>query len=95
VVLSTHLIDEVADLLEHVVMLDCGRVVLDAPADDVRGTAMTVSGAATAVEEFVADRPVWHRQRLGARASPPSAGSPSDGRPGAGLRTAAGRYALQ
>jgi ABC-2 type transport system ATP-binding protein len=69
IVLSTHLIDEVADLLEHVVMLDRGRVVLDAPADDVRGTAMTVSGAATAVEEFVADRPVWHRQRLGARAT--------------------------
>ena len=54
IVLSTHLIDEVADLLEHVVMLDHGRVVLDAPADDVRGTAMTVSGPATAVEEFVA-----------------------------------------
>jgi len=58
VVLSTHLVDEVADLLEHVVMLDRGRVVLDAPADDVRGTAMTVSGPATAVEEFVAGRPV-------------------------------------
>jgi ABC-2 type transport system ATP-binding protein len=74
VVLSTHLIDEVADLLEHVLMLDRGRVVLDAPADDVRGTAMTVSGAATAVEEFVADRPVWHRQRLGARATVTVAG---------------------
>jgi ABC-2 type transport system ATP-binding protein len=74
VVLSTHLIDEVADLLEHVVLLDHGRVVLDAPADDVRGTAMTVSGPATAVEEFVAGRPVWHRQRLGARASVTVAG---------------------
>ncbi len=69
VVLSTHLIDEVADLLEYVVMLDHGRVVLDAPADDVRGTGMTVSGPATAVEEFVAGRTVWHRQRLGSRAS--------------------------
>ncbi|PZS40537.1 MAG: ABC transporter ATP-binding protein [Pseudonocardiales bacterium] len=69
IVLSTHLIDEVADLLDHVVMLDHGRVVLDAPADDVRGTGMTVSGPATAVEEFVAGRTVWHRQRLGARAS--------------------------
>ena len=38
VLLSTHLVDETADLLEHVVMLDRGRVVLDAPADDVRGT---------------------------------------------------------
>ena len=69
VVLSTHLIDEVADLLEHVVMLDRGRVVLDRPANDVRGTAMTVSGPATAVEEFVAGRAIWHRQRLGSRAS--------------------------
>ncbi|MGH3068760.1 MAG: ABC transporter ATP-binding protein [Streptosporangiaceae bacterium] len=69
VLLSTHLIDEVADLLEHVVMLDHGRVVLDAPADDVRGTGMTVSGPATAVAEFVAGRTVWHEQRLGSRAS--------------------------
>ena len=69
IVLSTHLINEVADLLEHVVMLDHGQVVLDAPADEVRGTGMTVSGPATAVEEFVAGRTVWHRQRLGSRAS--------------------------
>ena len=69
VVLSTHLVDETADLLEHVVMLDRGRVVLDAPADDVRGTTVTVSGPASAVEEFVAGHAVWHRQRLGSRVS--------------------------
>jgi len=69
IVLSTHLIDEVADLLEHVVMLDHGRVVLDPPADEIHGTGMTVSGPAIAVEEFVAGRPVWHRQRIASRAS--------------------------
>jgi len=69
ILLSTHLIDEVADLLEHVVMLDHGRVVLDAPADDVRGTGMTVNGPAMAVEEFVAGRTVLRRQLLGSRAS--------------------------
>src|SRR5580704_15649240 len=74
VVLSTHLIDEAADLLEHVIMLDGGRVVLDAPADDVRGTTVTVSGPASAVEELVAGRPVWHWQRLGSRASVTVAG---------------------
>ncbi len=74
VVLSTHLIDEAADLLEHVVMLDRGRVVLDAPAGDVRGTTVTVSGPASAVEEFVAGRAVWHRQRLGSRVSVTVAG---------------------
>ena len=69
IVLSTHLIDEAADLLEHVVVLDHGRVALDAPADEIRGTATTVSGPAIAVEEFVAGRPVWHRQRIASRAS--------------------------
>jgi ABC-2 type transport system ATP-binding protein len=69
ILLSTHLIDEVADLLEHVVMLDHGRVALDAPAEEIRGTAMTVSGPAIAVEEFVAGGRVWHRQRIASRAS--------------------------
>lgn len=59
----------VADLLEHVVMLDHGRVALDAPAEEIRGTAMTVSGPAIAVEEFVAGGRVWHRQRIASRAS--------------------------
>jgi ABC-2 type transport system ATP-binding protein len=69
VLLSTHLVDEVADLLDNIVMLDEGRVVLDAPADDVRGKAVTVSGQASVVDEFVAGRAVWHRQRLGGRAA--------------------------
>jgi ABC-2 type transport system ATP-binding protein len=49
-------------------------VALDAPADEVRGAAMTVSDPATVVEEFVAGRAVWHRQRLGSRASVTVAG---------------------
>lgn len=69
VLLSTHLIDEVADLLEHVIMFDRGRVLLDAPADDVRGSAATVSGLATAVDDFVAGRRVLHRRSIGSRAS--------------------------
>jgi ABC-2 type transport system ATP-binding protein len=73
-VLSTHLIDEAADLLDHVVILDQGRVAMDAPADDVRGSAMTVSGPAPAVAEFVAGRAIWHQQRLGSRVSVTVAG---------------------
>ena len=49
VLLSTHLIDEAAGLLERVVVVDRGKVVLDAAADQVRGSATSVSGpAATA-----------------------------------------------
>lgn len=39
-----HLIDEAAELLERILIIDHGRVVLDAPADDLRG-----SGTATVV----------------------------------------------
>ena len=67
--LSTHLIDEAADLLERVVMIDHGRIVLDAVADDVRGAATTVSGPTAAVEAFVAGRPTWDRRRIAAQES--------------------------
>jgi ABC-2 type transport system ATP-binding protein len=78
VVLSTHLIDEVADLLERVVMIDHGRIVLDAAADDVRGSATSVSGAINAVEEFVAGRRLWDRRRIGSQESVIIAGALDD-----------------
>jgi ABC-2 type transport system ATP-binding protein len=64
VVVSTHLIDEVADLLERVLIIDRGKIVLDAAADDVRGSATTVSGPAAAVEEFIDGRRTWERRRI-------------------------------
>jgi ABC-2 type transport system ATP-binding protein len=78
VILSTHLIDEVAGLLERVVLIDHGRIVLDAPADDVRGSATTVSGPAAVVEDFVAGRRTWDRRRIGAQESVVVAGTFDD-----------------
>jgi ABC-2 type transport system ATP-binding protein len=69
IVLSTHLIDEAAALFESVVVIDGGRVVLEAAADGLRGIATTVSGPVLAVDEFTAGRPVWNRRRLGSQAS--------------------------
>jgi ABC-2 type transport system ATP-binding protein len=65
ILLSTHLIDEVADLIEHVVLIDRGRVLIDEPAEALRGSAVTVSGPAEAIDRFVADREELHRERLG------------------------------
>ncbi len=69
VLLSTHLIDEAAGLFERVVVIDRGRVVLDAAADDLRGAATSVSGPAIAVAEFTAGRPVWDRRRIASQES--------------------------
>jgi ABC-2 type transport system ATP-binding protein len=78
VVLSTHLIDEVADLLERVVIIDHGRVVLDAQADDVRGTVTTVSGRVAAVEEFTSGRRTWDRRQVASQESVVVAGALDD-----------------
>jgi ABC-2 type transport system ATP-binding protein len=69
ILLSTHLIDEAAALFESVVVIDRGRVVLQAAADGLRGVATTVSGPVLAVDEFTAGRPVWERRSLGSQAS--------------------------
>jgi ABC-2 type transport system ATP-binding protein len=65
IVLSSHLIDEVANLLEHVIVLDHGRIVIDADTDDIRGTACTVIGPRSVVDEFVTGRSVIHREGAG------------------------------
>ena len=88
VVISTHLIDEIADLLEHVVVLDRGRLVLAAGTDDLRTEAVTVTGAASDVEATVAAAEVLARERLGSvtRATVRTAGARLDAPPGAAVR---------
>lgn len=51
-ILSTHLVDEASALFDNVVVIDRGRVALDAAADDLRGMVTTVSGPALAVNAF-------------------------------------------
>jgi ABC-2 type transport system ATP-binding protein len=75
VLLSTHLIDEAAGLMERVLVIDRGRMVLDAAADEVRGSATSVSGPAIAVAEFTAGRTVWDRRRVGSQESAVVAGA--------------------
>jgi ABC-2 type transport system ATP-binding protein len=65
VVLSTHLIDEVSDLIEHVLLIDHGRLLLDEEAEALRGQVTTVIGPVAAVDEIIAARDELHRERLG------------------------------
>jgi len=69
VILSTHLIDEVANLLEHVLVIDAGRIIIDQDAESLRGSATTVVGTRGSVEAFVGDREVLDRETIGGLAS--------------------------
>jgi len=69
IVLSSHLIDEVANLLDHVIVIDAGRILIDAEADALRGSATTLVGPAGKVDAFLAGRKVLHRETMASLAS--------------------------
>lgn len=69
VILSTHLIDEVSNLLEHVIVIDQARIIIDQGADELRQSATTVIGSKATVDTFVARRDVLHREGVGSFSS--------------------------
>ncbi|MGY1717036.1 ABC transporter ATP-binding protein [Geodermatophilus sp. SYSU D01106] len=65
IVLSTHLIEEISGLLEHVVLLDGGRVLLDDDVETLRASALTVTGPTGRVEALAREHEVLTRDALG------------------------------
>jgi ABC-2 type transport system ATP-binding protein len=65
VLLSSHLIDEVANLIERVLVIDQGRIVMDETTEDARHKATNLVGDAAAVEPFIRGRDIIHRESLG------------------------------
>ncbi|RKP53888.1 ABC transporter ATP-binding protein [Cohnella endophytica] len=69
IVLSTHLIDEVSQMLEHVLVIDKGKIIIDEEADALRGRASTIIGTASKVDTFTAGKDVINREPFGGLAS--------------------------
>ncbi len=65
IVLSTHLIDEVADLLEHVLLIDQGRLVADEDAQTLRESVVTITGPSDNVASFATGHDTLHAEQLG------------------------------
>jgi ABC-2 type transport system ATP-binding protein len=65
IILSTHLIEEVAGLFEQVIVIDRGRLLVHEDTDTFRARGVAVTGPAAAVEAFVAGRTVLSEQSLG------------------------------
>ena len=64
-VISTHLIAEVADIIEHTVIIRDGRILKDAPTEELTADAHTVSGPAAAMEDDLAGNRVLSQTALG------------------------------
>lgn len=57
-IISTHLIEEVADIIERVVIIKKGEVIMDDEVENVVSGGYTVSGAAGTVDAYIAGRNV-------------------------------------
>lgn len=76
VVLSTHLIEEVASLIEDVVIIKQGKVLREQSRDELLGQGYTVSGGAAAVESYVQGRQVLGMDAIGGLRTAYVLGSP-------------------
>ena len=65
IILSTHLIEEISGLLEHVVLLDSGRVLLDDDVDTLRASALTMTGPTDRVAALGRQHELLSREVLG------------------------------
>ncbi|WP_243228692.1 ABC transporter ATP-binding protein [Microbacterium sp. CIAB417] len=78
IILSSHLIDEVSNLIEKVIVIDNGQILLNEDTDAVRDRAVTVIGNAAEVDAWAAGRDILHREALGRVASVTALGALSD-----------------
>ncbi|MNJ52566.1 putative ABC transporter ATP-binding protein AlbC [compost metagenome] len=52
-ILSTHLIDEVSDLLEHILVIDDGKLLLHEEVEQLQQSSFYVSGSIDQVNSFI------------------------------------------
>lgn len=65
VILSTHLIQEAAQLIEHAVIIKDGKILRDASAEALTGAAHTVTGPAGLVDGYTAGRKLLSETAIG------------------------------
>ena len=64
-VISTHIIEEAADVFEEVIMLNSGKILLKENTQDLLDRARHISGVAEAVEKVMEGKETYHPEKLG------------------------------
>jgi ABC-2 type transport system ATP-binding protein len=65
IVISTHLIEEAADVIEHVFIIKGGKVIMNDTAQNVLGAGYTVTGPVSLIDAFTDGRRVLGCDTLG------------------------------
>ena len=64
-VISTHIIEEAADIFEEVLFLDKGNIILKENTQELVGRTVHVSGVAEEVEKIAEGKKTYHMETLG------------------------------
>lgn len=78
VVLSTHIIEEIADLLEEVIIIKDHKVAVHQSVEELLSSAYQVSGGEEAVNRFLSGRRCIHRETMAGFCAATILGAPSD-----------------
>ncbi|HLR14265.1 MAG TPA: ABC transporter ATP-binding protein [Bacillota bacterium] len=65
ILISSHHVDEIEDLLEYVLLIDLGKTKLHKEIDDVRSFLIGIYGRTELLEHWVKEREVYYRRRIG------------------------------
>lgn len=65
IILSTHLIDEVSNLLEEVIILHKGTVKLEGNSEEIKNKAFYISGIKDKVEKHISGKKVLNKEEFG------------------------------
>lgn len=65
IVVSTHLIEEAADIIEDVIIIKDGKIIMQDAVEKILDQGYSISGTASAVDSFIRDRNVLSIDSLG------------------------------
>lgn len=65
IIIATHLIEEVANIIEEVVLIDKGKILLQESAETLLETGYSISGIAKEVDDYCTDKNVIGYDELG------------------------------
>jgi len=65
IIISTHLIEEVADILEEAIIIKRGKIILKQSVEEMLSQAYTVSGESSKVDQYIASRRVGGVDTMG------------------------------
>lgn len=65
IVISTHLIEEISSIIEQAIIIDSGKILVNAPREELLQSGYSVSGKAADVDEYISDKEIIGEDTLG------------------------------